>query len=120
MLDLSDVWALEGLQVTLQPEPAELSGLQFDLRLDIQQLAGEVSLNVEFNRRRFSEAAMQRFAKAYGDLLGSLSRQPDVALGSIRCSTRPHWHKRWRSARVVNRRSTVPPRSPRPCGTSSN
>ncbi|WP_328961273.1 non-ribosomal peptide synthetase [Streptomyces virginiae] len=83
MLDLSDVWALEGLQVTLQPEPAELSGLQFDLRLDIQQLAGEVSLNVEFNRRRFSEAAMQRFAKAYGDLLGSLSRQPDVALGSI-------------------------------------
>ncbi|MCX4957531.1 non-ribosomal peptide synthetase [Streptomyces virginiae] len=83
MLDLSDVWALEGLQVTLLPEPAELSGLQFDLSLDIQRLAGEVSLNVEFNRRRFSEAAMQRFAKAYGDLLGSLSRQPDVALGSI-------------------------------------
>lgn len=83
MLDLSDVWALEGLQVTLLPEPAELSGLQFDLRLDVQQLAGEVSLNVEFNRRRFSDAAMQRFAKAYGDLLGSLSRQPDVALGSI-------------------------------------
>ncbi|MEU9097726.1 condensation domain-containing protein [Streptomyces sp. NPDC048361] len=83
MIDLSDVWALEGLQVTLLPEPAELSGLQFDLRLDIQQLAGEVSLDVEFNRRRFSEAAMQRFAKAYGDLLGSLSRQPDVALGSI-------------------------------------
>ncbi|MEV7556144.1 condensation domain-containing protein [Streptomyces sp. NPDC089795] len=83
MLDLSDVWALEGLQVTLLPEPAELSGLQFDLRLDVQQLAGEVSLNVEFNRRRFSEEAMRRFAHAYGDLLVSLSRQPDVALGSI-------------------------------------
>ncbi|MYX25428.1 AMP-binding protein [Streptomyces sp. SID8381] len=83
MTDLSDVWALEGLQVTLLPDPAELSGLQFDLSLDVQRLAGEVSLDVEFNRRRFSDAAMRRFAKAYGDLLGALTRQPDVALGGI-------------------------------------
>lgn len=120
MLDLSDVWALEGLQVTLQPEPAELSGLQFDLRLDIQQLAGEVSLNVEFNRRRFSEAAMQRFAKAYGDLLGSLSRQPDVALGSIPLLDQAALTETLALGASGEPEVDRTPRSPRPCGTSSN
>ncbi|MGA5562208.1 non-ribosomal peptide synthetase [Streptomyces platensis] len=82
-LDPSDVWALDGLQVTTLPEPAELSGLQFDLTLDIQRLAGEVAVTVEYNRRRFSEAAMRRFAEAYGNLLRSLVQAPDVPLGSI-------------------------------------
>ncbi|MDV9169308.1 amino acid adenylation domain-containing protein [Streptomyces sp. W16] len=82
-LDPSEVWALEGLQVTPMPEPSELSGLQFDLALDIQPQAGEVALTVEYNRRRFSDAAMQRFAEAYGSLLNSLTRAPDVAIGSI-------------------------------------
>jgi amino acid adenylation domain-containing protein len=82
-LDTSETWALPGLQVMPVPEPAELSGLQFDLTLDIQRLAGETALTVEYNRQRFSEAAMQRFAETYGSLLRSLSRAPDVPLGSI-------------------------------------
>ncbi|MCX5386231.1 condensation domain-containing protein [Streptomyces sp. NBC_00083] len=81
--DLNDVWALEDLQVALQPDPEELSGLQFDLSLDIQRVAGDVSVTVEFNRHRFSEAAMRRFAQAYGDLLGTLVQRSDAALGSI-------------------------------------
>jgi amino acid adenylation domain-containing protein len=82
-LDTSEVWALPGLQVTPVPEPAELSGLQFDLTLDIQRLAGQSTFTVEYNRQRFSEGAMRRFAEAYGNLLRSVSRAPDVPLGSI-------------------------------------
>ncbi|MDV9169317.1 AMP-binding protein [Streptomyces sp. W16] len=81
--DLSDVSALERLQMALLPGPAELSELPFDLSLDVQRVAGEVSLHVEFNRQRFSGAAMERCAKAYGDPLCSLGRQPDLPLGSM-------------------------------------
>ncbi len=82
-LDPSDVWALDGLQVTPMPEAVELSGLQFDLSLDVQRRAGDVTVTVEYNRRRFSDEAMQRFADAYGSLLCSLSRAPGATLGSI-------------------------------------
>ena len=82
-LDPGEIWALAGLRVTPVPEPAELPGLQFDLTLDIQQLAGETALTIEYNRQRFSEAAMQRFAEAYAHLLRSLSQAPDVPFGSI-------------------------------------
>jgi amino acid adenylation domain-containing protein len=82
-LDSGEIWALDGLQVTPVPEPAEVSGLQFDLTLDIQRLAGEVVLAVEYDRQRFSEAAMQQFAEAYANLLRALSRAPDAPLGSI-------------------------------------
>ncbi|WUO26592.1 amino acid adenylation domain-containing protein [Streptomyces sp. NBC_00287] len=82
-VDPSDVWALDGLQVTPMPDPTEVSGLQFDLSLDVQRLAGDVTVTVEYDRRRFSEAAMQQFAEAYGNLLHSLSRASDVPLGNI-------------------------------------
>ena len=82
-LDPGEVWALDGLQVSVVPEPAELPGLQFDLTLDIQRLAGGTTFTVEYNRRRFSDAAMRRFAEAYGTLLRSLTRAPDVPIGSI-------------------------------------
>ncbi|MFJ9634685.1 condensation domain-containing protein [Streptomyces sp. NPDC101175] len=82
-LDPSDTWELDGLQVTPMPGPMELSRIEFDLRLDIQRLAHETSLTIEYNRQRFSEAAMRRFAHTYGNLLQSLSRAPDVPLGSI-------------------------------------
>ncbi|MEV0533666.1 amino acid adenylation domain-containing protein [Kitasatospora sp. NPDC050463] len=82
-LDPSELWALDGLQVEPVADPAELAGLQFDLTLDIQRLAGETTITVEYDRRRFSEAAMRRFAEAYGHLLRSLGRAPDAPLGSV-------------------------------------
>ncbi|MFI1681997.1 amino acid adenylation domain-containing protein [Streptomyces sp. NPDC020607] len=82
-LDPSDVWVLDGLQVTTLPEPTELSGLQFDLTLDVQRMAGETTLTVEYDRRRFSEAAMRQFAAAYGHVLRTLVRTPGVPLGDI-------------------------------------
>ncbi|MDT9684493.1 condensation domain-containing protein [Streptomyces sp. TRM76323] len=82
-VDPSDVWALDGLQVTPMPDPTEVSGTQFDLSLDVQRLAGDVTVTVEYDRRRFSGAAVRRFADAYANLLGSLSRASDVPLGNI-------------------------------------
>ncbi|MER7406033.1 condensation domain-containing protein [Streptomyces sp. NPDC000070] len=82
-LDPSEIWALDGLRVTPVPDPVELSRIQFDLMLDIRRQAHETCLTIEYNRQRFSEAAMRRFADAYGNLLRSLSRAPDVPLGSI-------------------------------------
>lgn len=82
-LDPSDIWELDGLRVTPMPEPTQLARVQFDLRLDIQRQAHETLLTVEYNRQRFSEAAMEVFADAYGSLLESLTLAPDVPLGSI-------------------------------------
>jgi amino acid adenylation domain-containing protein len=82
-LDPDDIWALDGLRVSTAPEPTELAGLQFDLTLDIRRLAGETTIAVEYDRRRFSAAAMRRFAEAYGSLLGSLRRAPEVPLGIV-------------------------------------
>ncbi|MEU3054386.1 condensation domain-containing protein [Streptomyces griseus] len=82
-LDPGEVWVLDGLRVTPVPELAEMSGLQFDLTLDVRPFAGELAINILYNRRRFSDAAMQQFAEAYGSLLRSLGQAPDVPLGSI-------------------------------------
>jgi amino acid adenylation domain-containing protein len=82
-LDPGEVWALDGLDVTPVPEPTELRGLQFDLTLDIQRLAGATTFTVEYDRRRFSDAAMRGFAAAYGDLLRALTRAPGVPMGSV-------------------------------------
>ncbi|MGW6935771.1 non-ribosomal peptide synthetase [Lentzea sp. NPDC054927] len=82
-VDMNDSWALEGLQVRSLPDPADLSGLQFDLSLDVLQVAGEVAITVEYDRQRFSEAAVRRLAEAYPSLLRSLTTAPDVPLGSV-------------------------------------
>jgi amino acid adenylation domain-containing protein len=82
-LDPGEVWALDGLDVTPVPEPAELRGLQFDLTLDIQRLAGATTFTVEYDHRRFSDAAMRSFATAYGNLLRALIGAPGVPIGSI-------------------------------------
>ncbi|KJK44790.1 non-ribosomal peptide synthetase [Lentzea aerocolonigenes] len=82
-LDPSDVWALDGLQVTALPDPAELAGLQFDLSLDVHRVASEVGVTVEYDRRRFSADAMRQFANAFGSLLRALVSSPDVPLGSV-------------------------------------
>nr|BFE60216.1 hypothetical protein GCM10020063_047420 [Dactylosporangium thailandense] len=82
-VDPADVWALPGLRVTPEPDPAQVPGVQFDLTLDIQRLAGETTIAVEFDRRRFSEAAMRRFAAAYAHLLPALCRAPGAPLASI-------------------------------------
>lgn len=82
-LDPSEIWSLDGLGVTPVPDPVELSRIQFDLMLDIRRQAHETCLTIEYSRQRFSEAAMSGFADAYGNLLQSLSRAPDVPLGSI-------------------------------------
>jgi amino acid adenylation domain-containing protein len=82
-LDPDEVWALDGLSVSTAPEPTELAGLQFGLTLDIRRLAGETLISVEYDRRRFSAAAMGRFADAYASLLGSLIRTPQAPLAGI-------------------------------------
>ncbi|MEV0232683.1 amino acid adenylation domain-containing protein [Nonomuraea sp. NPDC050786] len=82
-LDPNGVWALDGLQVTVAPDQSDQSGLHFDLNLRVQRLDGDLAVTVEYDRRRFSDAVMQRFAEAYGTLLRSLIRTPDVPLGSI-------------------------------------
>ncbi|MEP7194369.1 MAG: condensation domain-containing protein [Actinomycetota bacterium] len=77
-LDPRETWTLDGLQVTSLPDPPEVSGLQFSLVLDVRRLAGRVDIIVEYDRQWFSDAAMQRFAQAYGNLLLALCGTPDV------------------------------------------
>ncbi|MFG3578704.1 non-ribosomal peptide synthetase [Micromonospora chersina] len=81
--DQADTWKLPGLEVTPAPEPTEMAGPPFDLTLDVQRLSGHPTIAVEYDRRRFSDAAMRQFAEAYATLLDSLSRSPDVPIGSI-------------------------------------
>ncbi|MEY9857118.1 amino acid adenylation domain-containing protein [Catenulispora sp. GAS73] len=81
--DPAEVWALDGLEVAAAPEQSELSAMQFDLTLRIRRLAGRLTIGVEYDRRRFSDAVMLRFTEAYGTLLASLTRMPEVPLGSI-------------------------------------
>ncbi|WP_235451896.1 non-ribosomal peptide synthetase [Streptomyces olivochromogenes] len=82
-IDPTQVWALDGLQVAAVPDPADQTGLHFILNLRVQRPAGELAVTVEYDRRRFSDAAMQRFAEAYGSLLKALIRTPGAPLGSI-------------------------------------
>ncbi|MEW9553632.1 amino acid adenylation domain-containing protein [Nonomuraea sp. NPDC050783] len=82
-LDPNRVWALDGLQVTVVPDRSDQSGLHFDLNLRVQRPDGELAVTVEYDRRRFSDATMRGFAEAYGTLLRSLVRTPDVPLGRV-------------------------------------
>ncbi|SDT70164.1 non-ribosomal peptide synthetase [Actinoplanes derwentensis] len=82
-IDRQDTWALDGLQVTPIPEPTEAQRLEFSLVLDVRRLAGRVDLVIEYDRQRFSEAAMHRFGQAYGSLLQALCRAPDVPIAGI-------------------------------------
>ncbi|MEV8371260.1 condensation domain-containing protein [Kribbella sp. NPDC056861] len=82
-LDPNQVWVLDGLRVTPVLDHADEPRLHFDLNLRVQRLAGQLGITVEYARRRFSDAVMQAFAAAYGTLLRSLIRTPEVPLGSI-------------------------------------
>ncbi|HET9172571.1 MAG TPA: amino acid adenylation domain-containing protein [Actinospica sp.] len=82
-VDPTRVWALDGLDVAAVPDPADQTGLHFILNLRVQRLVGELAVTVEYDRRRFSDAAMQRFAEAYGSLLKALIRDPGAPLESV-------------------------------------
>lgn len=78
--DQSELWVLDGLQVT---PVFELAGLQFDLTLEFKRQAGKSVIAVEYDRQRFSDSAMRQFADAYGKMLRAVMRAPHVPLGSI-------------------------------------
>ncbi|MEU4621970.1 condensation domain-containing protein [Actinoplanes sp. NPDC023801] len=81
--DSDEAWALDGLEVAPVPELAEMAGLQFDLMLDVRPFSGELVTTLIYDRRRFSDAAMQQFGEAYAGLLHSLTQAPEAPLAGI-------------------------------------